>query len=125
MGVSLDRRRTPRILKAKCERGSPVRCHGAKADGDQECFRRDLGDNGDDFRGFSEGRRLPTQGESVVRGIEPTGLQLRERERSPDVDFLSVSLPLPAVNATLRGHILLTFQEHKLWTSPKPVTMRA
>ena len=47
-----------------------------------------------DILGFGDSpRRLPTQGESVVRGIEPIGLQLQERERPPpDVDFLSVRL---------------------------------
>lgn len=56
-----------------------------------DAFRRGTRDS-EDVCGFGErSRNLPTQGESVVRGIEPAGLQLQERERpSSDVDFLSV-----------------------------------
>ena len=45
---------------------------------------------------FREGGvRLPTQGESLVKGVEPPGIQLQEQERDegpPDFMFLSVSL---------------------------------
>lgn len=43
---------------------------------------------------FKEGGiKLPTQGESLVKGMEPTGIQVQERERDegpPDFAFLSV-----------------------------------
>ena len=46
-----------------------------------------------EFSSFREGIRLPTQGESLVKGIDPRqGIQLAEKP--PDVDFLQVSLEI-------------------------------
>ena len=46
---------------------------------------------------FKEGGvKLPTQGESLVKGMEPSRLQVQERERDegpPDFAFLSVLTP--------------------------------
>ena len=45
----------------------------------------------EEFSSFREGIRLPTQGESLVRGIEPRqGVQLAEKP--PDVDFLQARI---------------------------------
>jgi len=45
-----------------------------------------------EVKSFREGAtRIPTQGESLVKGMQPSGLQLQDREPPPDVDFLSVS----------------------------------
>ena len=45
-----------------------------------------------EVRSFREGAsKIPTQGESLVRGMQPSGLQLQEREPPADVDFLSVT----------------------------------
>ena len=52
-------------------------------------------DEEDEVSSFREGVRLPTQGESLVRGVDTPGLQLQERERDdgpPDFMFLSVIL---------------------------------
>lgn len=50
-------------------------------------------DEEDEVSSFREGVRLPTQGESLVRGVDTPALQLKERERDdgpPDFMFLSV-----------------------------------
>ena len=52
-------------------------------------------DEEDEVSSFREGVRLPTQGESLVKGVDTPGLQLQERERDdgpPDFMFLSVRL---------------------------------
>lgn len=49
-------------------------------------------DEEDEVSSFREGVRLPTQGESLVRGVDTPALQLKERERDdgpPDFMFLS------------------------------------
>ena len=76
-----------------------------------------------DISGFGESpRRLPTQGESVVRGIEPIGLQLQERERPPpDVDFLSVRLS--SFRLPLLAHYSVDISAELLRVGIQPVLM--
>lgn len=48
------------------------------------------GDGIREVKSFKErSTKIPTQGESLVMGMQPSGLQLQERESPPDVDFLS------------------------------------
>ena len=52
-------------------------------------------DEDDEVSSFREGVKLPTQGESLVKGVDSPALQLQERERDdgqPDFMFLSVGL---------------------------------
>ena len=52
-------------------------------------------DGNEEVSSFKEGVRLPTQGESLVKGVDSPALQLQERERddgSPDFAFLSVRI---------------------------------
>ena len=59
-----------------------------------------------EVRSFREGAsKIPTQGESLVRGMQPSGLQLQEREPPADVDFLSVSPSFMSAGTLMISHL--------------------